>query len=125
MSDVLFDFDRSTLRSSAQLKLAKISGILLAHPDLKIGVEGYTDNIGTPEYNMRLSRERADVVRNFLLQQGVASTNVVAQGFGEADPVVPNSTPAGRQQNRRVQMVVSGASIGTSQPSQPTPPSPQ
>jgi len=113
MSDVLFDFNKYTLKSGAQLKLAKVAGILLAHPDLKVRVEGYTDNIGTPEYNQQLSQQRADTVRNFLVQQGVSSDNVTAQGFGEANPVAPNSTPAGRQQNRRVDMVVSGASIGT------------
>lgn len=113
MSDVLFDFNKYTLKPGAQLKLAKVAGILLAHPDLKVKVEGYTDNIGTPEYNQQLSQQRADTVRNFLVQQGVPADNVTAQGFGEANPVAPNSTPAGRQQNRRVDMVVSGASIGT------------
>lgn len=113
MSDVLFDFNKYTLKPDAQLKLAKVAGLLLAHPDLKVKVEGYTDNIGTPEYNQQLSQQRADTVRNFLVQQGVPSENVTAQGFGAANPVAPNSTPAGRQQNRRVDMVVSGASIGT------------
>jgi outer membrane protein OmpA-like peptidoglycan-associated protein len=113
MSDVLFDFNKYTLKPDAQLKLAKVAGILLAHPDLKVKVEGYTDNIGTPEYNLKLSSQRADTVRSFLVQQGVPSENVTAQGFGMANPVAPNSTPAGRQQNRRVDMVVSGASIGT------------
>lgn len=113
MSDVLFDFNKYTLKPDAQLKLAKVTGILLAHPDLKVKVEGYTDNIGTPEYNLKLSSQRADTVRSFLVQQGVPPENVTAQGFGMTNPVAPNSTPAGRQQNRRVDMVVSGASIGT------------
>ncbi len=119
MSDVLFDFNKYTLKPDAQLKLAKVAGILLAHPDLKVRVEGYTDNIGTPEYNLTLSGQRADTVRNFLVQQGVPPENVTAQGFGMANPVAPNSTPSGRQQNRRVDMVVSGASIGT--PARTTP----
>jgi len=112
MSDVLFDFGRYTLKTDAQIKLAKISGILLTYPNLKVQVEGYTDNIGSDEYNLKLSEERAGAVQAFLVSQGVSPGNVTAQGYGKADPVADNSTNAGRAENRRVAMVVSGQSIG-------------
>ena len=121
MSDVLFDFNKYTLKSEAREKLAKISGILVAYPGLKLQVEGYTDNIGSEEYNQKLSEERADSVRDYLVSQSVVSDNVSAQGFGKTDPVADNSTDAGRAQNRRVELVVSGAPIGIQQ----QPPSPQ
>jgi outer membrane protein OmpA-like peptidoglycan-associated protein len=112
ISDVLFDFNKYTLKPGAREKLAKVSGILLAYPGLKIQVEGHTDSIGSDEYNMTLSQERADAVRNYMVSEGVAGDTVTAVGLGKADPVADNSTPAGRQQNRRVEMVVSGAPIG-------------
>lgn len=112
MSDVLFDFNKYTLKPEAREKLAKVSGILLAYPDLKLQVEGYTDNVGTDEYNQKLSKERADAVRDYLVAQNVAQNNITAQGYGKSDPIADNSTNAGRAQNRRVQLVVSGASIG-------------
>ncbi len=113
MSDVLFDFNKATLKPGARERLAKVAGIILAYPDLKLQVEGYTDNIGTPQYNQQLSEKRADTVRDYLEQQGVNPNNVTARGFGESAPVASNSTAAGRQQNRRVEMVVSGESIAT------------
>jgi outer membrane protein OmpA-like peptidoglycan-associated protein len=116
MSDVLFDFGKYTLRPEAREKLAKIAGILLAHPDLTLQVEGYTDNIGSDGFNQSLSEKRAEGVRDYLEQQGVK--DVSARGFGKANPVASNATAEGRQQNRRVEMVVAGASIGT-QPSAP------
>jgi outer membrane protein OmpA-like peptidoglycan-associated protein len=119
MSDVLFDFNKYTLKPEAREKLAKLSGILLAYPDLKLQVEGYTDNIGSDDYNQKLSEERADSVRDYLVTQNVTSNNVTAQGFGKSDPVADNSTDSGRAQNRRVELVVSGASIGIQQ--QPSP----
>jgi outer membrane protein OmpA-like peptidoglycan-associated protein len=112
MSDVLFDTNKYTLKPGAREKLAKVSGILLAYPGLKVQVEGYTDSTGTPEYNQRLSEERAATVRDYLISQGINLNSVTAQGFGENSPVASNSTAAGRQQNRRVQMVVSGEPIG-------------
>jgi outer membrane protein OmpA-like peptidoglycan-associated protein len=114
MSDVLFDFDKYTLKPEAREKLAKISGILLAYPGLKIQVEGYTDSIGSDDYNLRLSEQRAISVRDYLVQQGVAMDSVGAVGFGKDNPVASNSTAAGRQLNRRVEMVVSGDVIGIS-----------
>ncbi len=115
MSDVLFDVNQSTLRPGAREKLAKVAGILLAYPDLKIRVDGYTDSTGTPDYNRDLSQRRADTVRGYLLKQGIPADAVVSEGFGQEDPVATNGTAAGRQQNRRVEMVVSGQSIGNAQ----------
>jgi outer membrane protein OmpA-like peptidoglycan-associated protein len=112
MSDVLFDFNKYTLKPEAREKLAKVSGILLAYPGLTLQVEGYTDNIGSDEYNQKLSEERADSVRDYLVTQGVAQPNIAAMGYGKNDPIADNSTNDGRAQNRRVQMVVSGNSIG-------------
>ncbi len=112
ISDVLFDFNQYTLKPGAREKLAKVSGILLAHPDLKIQLEGHTDSVGSDAYNQKLSEERASAVRDYLQQQGVTANNLTAVGFGKTRPVASNDSDAGRQQNRRVEMVVSGASIG-------------
>jgi outer membrane protein OmpA-like peptidoglycan-associated protein len=113
VSDVLFDFNKYTLRPPAREKLAKISGIILSHPGLRLEVDGYTDSIGTDAYNLKLSEQRASSVRDYLMSQGLAADNVTARGFGKENPVASNSTAAGRQQNRRVEMVVSGDIIGT------------
>ena len=112
MPDVLFDFNKYTLKPEAREKLAKVSGILLAYPGLKLQVEGYTDSIGTEEYNQKLSEERAGTVRSYLVTQSVPNQNVTAAGFGKTRPIADNSTEAGRAQNRRVELVVSGAAIG-------------
>lgn len=113
MSDVLFDFNKATLKPGAQLRLARVSGIILAYPDLKLEVDGFTDNKGTPEYNIGLSEKRASAVRDFLVAQGVGSDAVNTKGYGQSNPVASNATAAGRQQNRRVELVVSGSVIGT------------
>ena len=112
MSDVLFDFNKYTLKSEAREKLAKVSGILLAYPNLKLQVEGYTDNIGSDEYNQKLSEQRADGVRDYLISQGVQENSITATGYGKSNPIADNSTNSGRAQNRRVQLVVSGDAIG-------------
>lgn len=112
MSDVLFDFNKYTLKPEAREKLAKVSGILLAYPNLKLQVEGYTDNIGSDEYNQKLSQQRADGVRQYLVSQSVSDTNISAEGYGKSDPIADNSSSSGRAQNRRVQLVVSGSAIG-------------
>ncbi|HXA83539.1 MAG TPA: OmpA family protein [Candidatus Dormibacteraeota bacterium] len=114
MSDVLFDFNRATLKPGAKVRLAKVSGIILAYPDLKLEIDGFTDNKGTPQYNMTLSDKRAKAVRDFLIAQGVGADAVNTKGFGESNPVASNATAAGRQQNRRVELVVSGNAIGSS-----------
>jgi outer membrane protein OmpA-like peptidoglycan-associated protein len=113
MSDVLFDTGQHTLKPGAREKLAKVSGILLAHPGLKVEVEGYTDSVGSEEYNQLLSERRADSVKTYLTGQGLTSTSITAKGFGEDHPVASNDTAEGRQQNRRVELVVSGDLIGT------------
>jgi outer membrane protein OmpA-like peptidoglycan-associated protein len=112
MSDVLFDFNKYTLKPDAREKLAKVSGILLSYPGLTMQVEGYTDNIGSDEYNQKLSEQRADAVRDYLVTQGVAQPSISAAGYGKTNPVADNSSNEGRAQNRRVQLVVSGNSIG-------------
>lgn len=93
--------------------MAKLSGVLLAYPGLKIEVEGHTDKVGIDEYNQRLSQQRGEGVREYRLAQGVPGSSVTAIGLGKAGPVASNDTAAGRQQNRRVEIVVSGESIGT------------
>jgi outer membrane protein OmpA-like peptidoglycan-associated protein len=113
MSDVLFDFNKYSLRPAAREKLAKISGILLSHPGLRVEVDGYTDSIGTEDYNMKLSESRAQGVQSYLIGEGLAPDDIVAKGFGKDNPVASNDNAAGRQKNRRVEMVVSGDIIGT------------
>jgi outer membrane protein OmpA-like peptidoglycan-associated protein len=113
LSDVLFDTGSANLRTGAREKLAKVAGILLSHPGLKMQVEGHTDSVGDANYNQRLSENRADSVRTYLVGQGIASTAVGTAGFGEGQPVASNDTTSGRQQNRRVELIVSGEEIGT------------
>jgi outer membrane protein OmpA-like peptidoglycan-associated protein len=113
MPDVLFDFNKYTLKPEARERLARISGIVLAYPDLKLQIEGYTDSIGSEEYNQTLSEKRAEAVRDYIVGSGVSMNNVAAQGMGKADPVADNSTAAGRKLNRRVEMIVSGDVIGS------------
>jgi outer membrane protein OmpA-like peptidoglycan-associated protein len=113
ISDVLFDTAQYSLTPGAREKLAKVSGIILGHPGLKIAVEGHTDSVGGDEYNMKLSENRANSVRSYLVAQGIDAANVTARGYGKTKPVADNNTAAGRQQNRRVEMVVSGEILGT------------
>ncbi|MGA8764781.1 MAG: OmpA family protein [Candidatus Sulfotelmatobacter sp.] len=112
MPDVLFDFNKYTLKPEARERLARISGIVLAYPDLKLEIEGYTDSIGSDEYNQTLSEKRAQAVRDYLVTSGVSMNSVTARGLGKADPVADNTTAAGRKLNRRVEMIVSGDVIG-------------
>ena len=120
LSDVLFDTGKYTLKTDAQVKLAKVAGILQAYPALKLQVEGYTDNVGSEAYNQKLSENRAQGVGDFLVQQGVPLGNVTATGFGLNNPVADNGSAAGRAQNRRVQLVVSGNAIGVQQQAEPS-----
>lgn len=113
MADVLFDTGKFALRPLAREKLAKLSGIVLSHPGLNLAVEGHTDSVGGDEYNQKLSEQRADSVRSYLLEQGLTPDQVTATGFGKTQPVASNDTAQGRQQNRRVELVVSGEVIGT------------
>jgi outer membrane protein OmpA-like peptidoglycan-associated protein len=124
MSDVLFDTGSYTLKPGAREKLAKISGIVLAHPGLSLQIEGHTDSVGGDEFNQQLSERRADSVRDFLAEQGVAGSSITARGFGKTQPVASNDNPEGRQRNRRVELVVNGDAIGntavaSAAPSQP------
>ncbi|MGH9255238.1 MAG: OmpA family protein [Vicinamibacterales bacterium] len=113
LSDVLFDTGSATLRSGAREKLARVAGLLLSQPGLKVQVEGHTDSVGDEAYNQRLSENRADSVRTYLVSQGIAPAAVGTGGLGESQPVASNDTAAGRQQNRRVELIVAGEAIGT------------
>jgi len=113
MSDVLFDTAKFSLRPLAREKLAKVAGIVSGHPGLRLDVEGYTDSVGGDEYNQRLSEQRGSSVRDYLIQQGMPGNSVTTKGFGKTQPVASNDTAQGRQQNRRVELVVSGEVIGT------------
>jgi outer membrane protein OmpA-like peptidoglycan-associated protein len=114
MSDVLFDTGSADLKPGTREKLAKISGILLAHPGLTLQIEGHTDNVGSDEFNMELSGRRADAVRDYLAQEGVPVSSMTTKGFGKTQPVAANDTAEGRQRNRRVELVVNGDAIGNS-----------
>ncbi len=114
MSDVLFDTGQYSLKPGAREKLAKVAGILLAYPGINVQVGGYTDNVGNNDMNQALSEHRASSVRDYLVESGVNSNAVTAQGYGNTQPVATNDNPTGRQQNRRVELVVSGDVIGTS-----------
>jgi outer membrane protein OmpA-like peptidoglycan-associated protein len=113
MADVLFDTGKYDLRQLAREKLARLAGIILAHPGLKLEVEGHTDSTGTDMLNQRLSEQRGASVRDYLIEQGLSDANITSKGFGETMPVADNSTAAGRQKNRRVEIIVSGVVIGT------------
>ena len=112
MSDVLFDVNKATLKTDAQIRLAKVSGIILSYPDLRLEIDGYTDSTGTPQWNQTLSEKRAASVRDFLVSQGVPIDNVTARGLGQENPIASNTTAAGRKMNRRVELVLSGTAIG-------------
>src|SRR5580704_3185855 len=113
IADVLFDTGKHDLRSPAREALAKLSGIVIAHPGLKLQVEGYTDSVGGDTFNQTLSENRANSVRAYLINQGIDPTAVTALGYGKSNPVAGNDTAAGRQQNRRVEIIISGQIIGT------------
>jgi outer membrane protein OmpA-like peptidoglycan-associated protein len=119
LSDVLFDTGSANLKPGAREKLAKVAGILLSHSGLRLQIEGHTDSVGSTEYNQRLSENRAESVRMYLVEQGIAPNTVGTAGFGETMPIASNDTATGRQQNRRVELIVSGESIGTSAQSTP------
>jgi outer membrane protein OmpA-like peptidoglycan-associated protein len=112
MADVLFDTGKYELRPPTREALARLSGIVLSHPGLKLEVEGFTDSTGSDEFNQTLSRQRAETVRGYLVQQGLSGEAITARGFGKDMPVADNATAAGRQKNRRVELVVSGEVIG-------------
>lgn len=112
ISDVLFDTGQYTLKPTAREKLARVSGIVLAHPGLRLQAEGHTDSVGSDEFNQQLSEKRAYAVRDFLMEQGISMASLSALGFGKTMPVAPNETASGRQLNRRVELIVAGDVIG-------------
>ena len=112
MSDVLFDTGKFSLRPAAREKLARVAGILAGHPGLHLQVEGHTDSVGGDDYNQQLSEHRAGSVRDYLTGTGIPMASIGAEGFGKTQPVASNDNAAGRQQNRRVELVVSGEIIG-------------
>jgi outer membrane protein OmpA-like peptidoglycan-associated protein len=113
LSDVLFDTGKSTLRSGTREKLAKLSGIILAYPDLRLAIEGNTDSVGTDAMNQTLSEQRAASVMAYLVKENIPVTSMTSAGFGKSQPVASNDTAEGRQLNRRVELIVSGEVIGT------------
>lgn len=115
MSDVLFKTGSFELLPGARERLAKVSGIVLAYPSLHLQVEGHTDSVGSDEYNQDLSEKRADAVRDYLISQGMAAQSIEARGFGKTQPIATNDTAEGRQQNRRVELVLSGDAIGNAE----------
>jgi outer membrane protein OmpA-like peptidoglycan-associated protein len=113
MADVLFAFGKYDLKPAAREALAKLSGIVLGHPGLKLAIDGYTDSVGSDAFNQTLSEKRAEGVQAYLVAQGIDAGSVTATGFGKANPVASNDNAAGRQQNRRVEIIISGEVIGT------------
>ena len=111
MSGMLFQTGKATLEPGAREKLAKIAGILSTHKGLKIEADGFTDSTGGDALNQRLSEQRADASRSYLVSQGVASDAIVSKGFGKNNPIESNETSSGRQANRRVELVVSGSGV--------------
>ena len=112
MADVLFQSGKYDLQSSAREKLSKLSGIILSHPGLNLKIQGYTDNVGSDAFNMQLSQQRADAVRTYLISQGLSPDTITSEGLGKSNPVASNDSAVGRQQNRRVEIIVSGDVIG-------------
>jgi outer membrane protein OmpA-like peptidoglycan-associated protein len=115
MPDVLFDTGSANLKPTARERLAKVAGILIAYPDIRVEVDGYTDSTGGALFNEQLSQKRADSVRSYMDQQGVPPSSITTRGLGQSNPIASNETSTGRQQNRRVELVVSGESIGSTQ----------
>jgi outer membrane protein OmpA-like peptidoglycan-associated protein len=113
LADVLFATGKFELQPTAREALAKFSGIVIAHPGLKMQVEGYTDSVGGDTFNQTLSENRANSVRAYLIAQGIDPMSITSVGYGKSNPVASNDSPAGRQQNRRVEIIISGEIIGT------------
>jgi outer membrane protein OmpA-like peptidoglycan-associated protein len=114
MSDVLFRSGSFELAPGARERLAKVSGIVLAYPSLHVSIEGHTDSVGGDDYNQTLSEMRAQAVRDYFVEQGIPSSAIETHGYGKTAPIASNDTPEGRQQNRRVELVLSGDAIGNS-----------
>jgi outer membrane protein OmpA-like peptidoglycan-associated protein len=110
---VLFASGKYDLQPPAREALAKLSGIVLGHPGLRLDIEGHTDSVGSDTFNQQLSEQRANAVLQYLVAQGLPESSMTATGFGKSDPIASNDTPQGRQQNRRVEIIISGEVIGT------------
>ena len=106
LSSVLFDFDKATLKPGAERSLSPLVDFLKSNPQRRITIEGHTDSVGADSYNRELSQQRADAVRNWFLQNGIGADRVMARGMGPEYPVASNDTVAGRQANRRVQIII-------------------
>lgn len=106
LGDVLFDTARAELKSGATMHLSKLAAFLTQYPDRTVAIEGYTDSVGSEDYNFDLSQRRADSVKSFLVGQGIASSRLTTVGKGENAPVASNESASGRQQNRRVEVVI-------------------
>ena len=109
LADILFDFDKATLRRDVEFNLVKIATILNQFGEMSVLVEGHTDAIGTDEYNLGLSKRRAQAVNDFLISQGVVEKRLSWEGYGKTRPVADNDTDEGRQKNRRVDLVIQDA----------------
>jgi len=110
--DLLFDYDKATLKPEAEQALKKVAVVLSQFPESHVTVEGFTDSKGTQSRNIELSRERAQAVKNWLVKNGIAEANIATKGYGEGYPVAPNTNenggdnPLGRALNRRVSIIV-------------------
>ena len=125
LSNVVFEFNRASLKPGAMNDLAKLAAFLKEHPDQQVTIEGHTDSIGSDVYNRQLSEERANAVREYLVRSGVAPEQIVARGYGKDYPVATNNTEAGRQANRRVDIVIGSPSAATAGVGRKLPPEPK
>ncbi len=105
-SGILFDVNKTEIKPAARESIAQAAEVLVKYPDTYITVEGHTDSTGATVYNQKLSEWRADAVRYMLMRDGVPASRVSIKGYGESDPIADNSTPEGRQSNRRVQLEI-------------------
>ena len=116
MSDILFDVNKATLKADLKTSLAKVAGILSVYQQFNVSIEGNTDNTGSAEHNMKLSQQRADNVKNFLVEQGIDAGRLTAKGLGMTMPIADNKTKEGRQKNRRVDLVIQDKALQNAEP---------
>jgi len=105
-ADFMFDVDSAEVKPGFQSEIERVAAVLNRYPETNIRIEGHTDSTGTEEYNQKLSERRAESVKNELLAQNVLAGRLQTVGYGETRPIATNETPGGRQQNRRVQIVI-------------------
>ena len=116
MSDILFDVNKASLKADLKTSLAKVAGILSVYQQFNVSIEGNTDNTGSAEHNMKLSQQRADNVKNFLVEQGIDAGRLTAKGLGMTMPIADNKTKEGRQKNRRVDLVIQDKALQNAEP---------